>query len=136
MDKADLLSTYMVVWSLEPKKGSFWPKKPDEEIFGLKVPYLNAIGALMYLAQCKRPYITFAVNLLECFSFEPTTRYWNGIKHILRYLKRTIDLRLFYSKESNSTWLVGYIDAGYKSNPHKVCSQIGYLFCYNDTTIS
>ena len=43
----------MVVRSLEPHKDPFRPKKPDKEILGLEVPYLNAIGALMYLAQCK-----------------------------------------------------------------------------------
>ena len=90
----------------------------------------------MYLAQCTRPNIAFAVNLLACYSSEPTRRHWNGIKHIFRYLKGTIDLGLFYFKESNSIRLVGYADAGYKSDPHKARSQIGYLFYYNSTTIS
>ena len=49
MDKAYPLSTLMVVRSLEPHKDLFYPTKPDEEIFGLEVPCLNAIGALMYL---------------------------------------------------------------------------------------
>ena len=105
-------------------------------ILGPEVPYLNAIGALMYLAQCTRPDIAFAVNFLAHYSSEPTRRHWNGIKHIFRYLKGTIDLGLFYSNESNSTRLVGYIDTGYKFDPHKAHSQINYLFCYNDTTIS
>ena len=50
MDKAYPLSTPMVVRSLEPYKDPFRPKEPDEEILGPEVPYLNAIGALMYLA--------------------------------------------------------------------------------------
>ena len=92
----------MVVRSLEPHKDPFRPKEPDEEILGPKVPYLNAIGTLMYLAQCTRPDIAFAVNLLARFSSEPTRRHWNGIKYIFRYLQRTIDLRLFYSNETTS----------------------------------
>ena len=32
--------------------------------------------------------------------------------------------------------LVGYTDAGYKSDPHKARSQTDYVFCYNGTTIS
>ena len=55
MDKSHPLSTPMVVRSLEPHKYPFRPKKSDEEILGPEVPYLNAIGALMYLAQCTRP---------------------------------------------------------------------------------
>ena len=30
---------------------------------GPEVPYLSAVGALMYLANCARPGIAFAVNL-------------------------------------------------------------------------
>ena len=90
----------------------------------------------MYLAQCTRLDIAFAVNLLARFSSEPTRRHWNGIKHIFRYLRGTIDLRLYYSKESTTSGLVGYSDAGYRSNPHKARSQTGYLFCYNGTAIS
>ena len=42
---------------------------------------------------------------------------------------------LYYSKESKSQ-LIGYANAGYLSNPHKAQSQMGYVFTYNDTTIS
>ena len=63
MDKSHPLSTHMVVRSLEPHKDLFRPKEPDEEILGTEVPYLNAIGVLMYLAQCTRSDIAFAVNL-------------------------------------------------------------------------
>ena len=108
--------------SLEPHKDSFRPKEPDEEILSPKVPYLNAIGALMYLAQCTRPNIAFAVNLLAQFNFEPTRKHWNGIKHIFRYLQGTIDLGLFYSNETTSPGLVGYTDARYKSDSYKARS--------------
>ena len=38
--------------------------KNDEELLGPEVPYPSAIGALIYLANCIRPNITFSVNLL------------------------------------------------------------------------
>ena len=50
MDKTYPLSTPMVVQLLEPHKDPFRPKELDEEIVGPEIPYLNAIGALMYLA--------------------------------------------------------------------------------------
>ena len=90
----------------------------------------------MYLAQCTRPNIAFTVNLLARFSYEPTRRHWNGIKHIFRYLRGTIDLGLYYSKKFATSGLVGYSDAGYRSDPHKARSQTGYLFYYNGTAIS
>ena len=51
------------------------------------------------------------------------------------YLHGTSDMGLYYSKESKSQ-LIGYANAGYLSNPHKAQSQMGYVFTYNDTTIS
>ena len=36
-------------------------------------------------------------------------------------------MSLFYSNESKQQ-LLGYVDAGYISNPHKAISQTGYVF--------
>ncbi|KAG7528432.1 hypothetical protein ISN44_Un184g000040 [Arabidopsis suecica] len=58
------LSSPMVVRSLGLDSDSFDPKKDEEEVLGPEVPYLSAIGALMYLASHTRPDICFAVNLL------------------------------------------------------------------------
>jgi len=83
MDKAHPLSTPMVVRSLEVNKDLFQPPKEDEELLGPEVPYLSAIGALMYLANATRPDIAFSVNLLARYSSSPIWKYWNAIKHIL-----------------------------------------------------
>ncbi|MBA0860150.1 hypothetical protein Goshw_014542 [Gossypium schwendimanii] len=50
-------------------------------------------NTLMYLANNTRPDIAFVVNLLARFSYSPTRRHWNGIKHVSRYLRGTIDMR-------------------------------------------
>jgi len=71
MDKCHPLKTPMVVRSLEADKDPFRPKEEDEEVLGPEVPYLSAIGALMYLANCTRPDIAFAVNLLARYSAAP-----------------------------------------------------------------
>ena len=44
-------------------------------------------------------------------------------------------MSLFYSKESKQQ-LLGYVDAGYLSDPHKAISQTGYVFNYNGIAIS
>ena len=69
MDNVHPLNTPIVVRSLDTKKVSFRPPKEDEEIIGPKVPYLSVIGALIYLANCARSNIDFAVNLLARYSF-------------------------------------------------------------------
>ena len=93
--------------------------KKYEELFGLEVPYLSAIGVLMYLVNCTHPDIVFSVNLLVRYSSAPTWWHWNGIKHILCYLCGTTDMGLFYSRGSKQQ-LLGYADAGYLSDPDKI----------------
>jgi len=93
------------------------------------------IGALIFLTNCTRPDITFVTNLLARFSSYPTRKYWNGIKHVFRYLRRITNFGLFYSKESKQE-MIGYADASYLSDPHKTMSQTGYVFTCRGTTIS
>lgn len=64
MNKCHPLKTPMVVRSIEAYKDTLKPKEDNEEIMGPKIPYLNAIGALMYLANCTRLDIVFAVHQL------------------------------------------------------------------------
>ncbi|XP_048615731.1 secreted RxLR effector protein 161-like [Brassica napus] len=135
MDKAHSLSSPMVVRSLDLEKDPFGPKKPDEDMLGPEIPYLSAIGALMYLASHTRPDISFAVSLLSRFSSCPTLRHWNGIKHLFRYLQGTPDLGLFYT-DRPSEKMAGYADVGYLSNPHNARSQTGYVFIHGGAAVS
>lgn len=96
IDKAHLLNIPMEVRSLDVKKDIFWPWDNNEKFIGPEVPYLSAIGALMYLANNTRPDIAFSVNLLARYSSSPTKKHWNGIKHILRYLRGMIDMSFFF----------------------------------------
>ena len=118
MDKSHPLSPPMVVRSLEVTKDPFWPKEENEELLGPEVPYLSAIDALMHVANYTRQDIAFSINFLARYNSAPTKRYWNGIKHLLRYLRGISDMRLFYSKAMEPQ-LLGYVDAGYLSHHHK-----------------
>ncbi|XP_070665161.1 secreted RxLR effector protein 161-like [Malus domestica] len=136
----------MIVRTLDAKRDPFRPKEDEEEILEPEVPYLSAIGALLYLAQCTRPDISFAMNLLARYSNAPTHRHWNGVKDIFCYLKGTTDLGLFYTHKSPSvaapygsridSRLVGYADAVYLSDSHRARSQMGYVFTVGNTAIS
>jgi uncharacterized membrane protein len=88
---------------------------------GPEVAYLSAIGVLMYIANCTRRDIAFAVNLLAGYNATPTQHHWARVKNIFRYLIGTINLGLFYKINQDKT-LVGYLDAGYLSDPHEVIS--------------
>jgi hypothetical protein len=127
--------TPMMGRSLDVEKDPFRPKGKGEEILGSGYPYLSTIGALMYLANGTRPDIAFAVNLLARFSSAPTKRHWTGIKRILRYLRGTIDLGLYFQKKQDLS-IIGYTDAGYLSDPFNGLSQTGYVFLSGGTAIS
>jgi len=135
MDKSYPTKTPMVVRSLDIEKDPFRPREEEEEILGPHVPYLSAIGALMYLANSTRPDIAFAVNLLARHSAAPTKRHWVGVKTVLRYLNGTRDLGLFYNKNQDPS-LLGYTDAGYLSDPHNGRSQTAFVFLQAGTAIS
>ena len=135
MDKSYPSKTSMVVRSLDMNKDQFRLKDEDEELLGTEVPYLSAIGALMYVANCTRPDIAFAVNLLARHSAAPTKRHWTGVKNIFRYLQGTIDLGLFYQFDQDKS-IIGYTDAGYLSDPHNARSQTGFVFLHGGTAIS
>ena len=65
------------------------PKTP-EEIGEMKdVPYMNAVGSLMYLATTTRPDIAYAVGVLARFNSNPGIVHWKAVKHLFRYLKGT-----------------------------------------------
>lgn len=89
----------------------------------------------MNLVNCAPRDIAFSVKLFVIHNYAPTRRHWIDVKQIFRYLRRTIDMGLFYSKDSKVE-CVGYVDVGYQSDPHKRRSQTCYIFIYGDTATS
>ncbi|TYJ97580.1 putative mitochondrial protein [Cucumis melo var. makuwa] len=70
--------------------------------------FKSLVGSLRYLT-CTRPDILFSVGLVSRFMESPTTTHLKVTKRILRYLKGTLDYRLFYSS-SKEFKLEGYCD--------------------------
>jgi hypothetical protein len=71
--------------------------------------YRQIIGSLMYLTNT-RPDIYFAVNTLSQFLVEPRRVHLVAAKHVMRYLKGTMDYGLSYDGDHDFT-LIGYTDA-------------------------
>jgi hypothetical protein len=71
--------------------------------------YRQIIGSLMYLTNT-RPDIYFAVNTLSQFLVEPRCVNLVAAKHVMRYLKGTMDYGLSYDGDHDFI-LSGYIDA-------------------------
>ena len=73
--------------------------------------YRGMIGSLLYLT-ASRPDISFSLGLCVRFQSNPKESHLTALKRILRYLKGTNDLSLFYPK-SDVYDLKGYSDADY-----------------------
>ena len=97
--------------------------------------YLTAVEAFTYLATYTRPDIAFATNILARHSQKLTARHWNGVKHLLRYLRGMEDLRLYYRNDTNAE-ITGYVDFGFKIDEVTGKSQTGYIFIKNRALIS
>ena len=71
--------------------------------------YIHIIGSLMYLTNT-RPDICFAVNTLSQYLVQPRWVHLIAAKHVMRYLKGTIDFGLYYDG-SHEYILYGYTNA-------------------------
>nr|GEY33029.1 copia protein [Tanacetum cinerariifolium] len=73
----------------------------DEDLQGKTVDftqYRDMIGSLMYLTS-SRPDLIYAVFLCARYQAKPTKKHLNMVKRIFRYLKGTINMGLWYSKD-------------------------------------
>ncbi|WVZ75656.1 LOW QUALITY PROTEIN: hypothetical protein U9M48_023691 [Paspalum notatum var. saurae] len=85
---------------------------PDES--GIKVDqtlYQSMIGSLLYLC-ASRPDIMFSVCLCARFQPDPKESHLTAVKRILRYLKHTPSIGLWYPKGA-SFELLGYTDSDF-----------------------
>ena len=70
--------------------------------------YCQLIGSLMYLVNT-RPDISFAVNSLSQFMVDPWRVHWTAAKHVLCYIRGTVEYGLVYER-SGSVQLAGFTD--------------------------
>jgi hypothetical protein len=85
-----------------------------------KVPYLNAVGSLIYLSQCTRPDIAYAVGTLAKFNSNPAPIHWKAVKHVFRYLQGTKDYELVYKPDGEQELFITYSDSN-----HGACKDTG-----------
>ncbi|GJY96449.1 uncharacterized mitochondrial protein-like protein [Tanacetum coccineum] len=100
MEKCDTISTPMATTKL------------DADLHGTQVDqtkYHTMIGGLMYLTD-SRPDIAFATFVCARYQARPTEKHLKEVKRIFRYLSLTINIGLWYSKDSGFE-LIAYSDA-------------------------
>lgn len=100
-----------------------------------QVPYAVAIGSLMYASTGSRPDISFAVQTLSQFTSRPSDVHWASVKHVMRYLKGTIDTGLIFRADAD-LGLIGYSDADWAQSLTDRRSVSGYVFKIAGNTVS
>lgn len=112
------------------------PNTPEEITEMENVPYQAAVGSILFLTQCTRPDITFAIGNLSQFNNNPGRPHWNAVKRLISYLKGTIDHKLLFSRKSDTPIICGYTDADWASNVDDRKSCTGYVFKWFGGAIS
>ena len=111
------------------------PQTEEEKEEMSAVPYQEAVGCLMYLAQCTRPDILFAVNQLSRYNNNPGSCHWQAVKHLMRYLRGTASMKLKYSRKGNEQ-IIGYSDADWATDTEDRKSTRGYIFLMQGGAVS
>ncbi|GKB84157.1 retrovirus-related pol polyprotein from transposon TNT 1-94 [Tanacetum coccineum] len=111
--------------------------KMDEDLQGTAVDatlYRGMIGSLIYLTS-SRPNLIYAVCLCDRYQGKPTEKHLNVVKWIFRYLKGTIYIGLWYSKDTGMS-LIAYSDADHAVCQDTRCSTLGSAQFLGDKLVS
>jgi transposase InsO family protein len=111
---------------------------PPEQVETMRnIPYLSAVGSLMYLAQGTRPDIAYAVGVLSQFMKNPGPPHWKAVQRVFRYLKGTMDYKLTFGPSTSGTQLLtGFSDADFGGNLDTRRSTSGYIFYIGSGPVS
>ena len=94
--------------------------------------YREIVGSLIYVMIGTRPDICWTVTKLSQHLSNPTQGHLIAAKHVLRYLKGTIDYELCYKKSVKGLKVTGYSDADWASDSGDRRSISGFCFCLNE----
>ena len=103
MESARHMATPMII-------GCYLDKDESGQSIDMK-QYRGVIGSLLYLST-SRPDILFSVCMCARFQLNPKQSHLSAIKRIIRYLVGTINLGLWYPKNSTCN-LIGYFDSDF-----------------------
>lgn len=130
MEDTNSVATLMADVSLVPHEDSNYSVDPE-----LRKWYQLVVGSLMYLMLSTRPDIVYTVSQLSRFSANPTEKHKVAVKHVLRYLKQTIDYSLVFDSSNKDKSLIGYTDANW-ARDHDRRSTGSFVFILFGTIIT
>jgi len=107
--------------------------------------FASLVGSLLYLANCTRPDLSYAVGVLARFLSAPRDSHLKLAKNLLKYCINTRELGLTFGPyfPGQSTHTVGYSDSDYgnarfsvENQPVNRRSVSGFVFLVNGTPVT
>jgi len=115
----------------------------EHNVFDMASCSGEAIGCLLYAALGTRPDIVYTIGVLGRHASDPGISHMNVVKHLFRYIKRTINYELpiydasWTSKdEPTEHSVVAYADADFAGDLDDGKSTSGYLIYVHGILIS
>jgi hypothetical protein len=99
--------------------------------------FKQLVGSLMYLT-VTRPDLMYVVCLIARYMANPREEHLLIAKRVLRYLRGTVELGIFYKRSSSlnmAAYLVGYTDSDYARDSDDRKSTSGYVFLLNGSAV-
>ena len=101
------------------------------------VPYVSAVGSIMYAMVYTRPNISHVVSVVSRYMDCPGKIHWQAVKWILPYLREISHVGLVYDKSIDiSGEIVGYVDSDYVGDLDIRRSLTRYVFTLCGNVIS
>ena len=108
--------------------------KNDGEAKADATLYRSLIGSLLYLT-ASRPDVMFSASLLSRYMQNPSQRHFGAAKRVLRYIKGTIDMGIWYIRVENGA-LIGFIDSDWAGCVNDYKSTSSYVFSFGSGVFS
>ncbi|KAK9689294.1 hypothetical protein RND81_09G049900 [Saponaria officinalis] len=96
--------------------------------------FRRLVGGLNYLTHT-RPDIAYSVSLVSRYLHKPTKQHFGAARRILRYMARTVEFGIWYSKKS-SLKLIGYSDSDWAGSLDDRKSTSGNIFSLGSGAIT
>ena len=93
--------------------------------------YREIVGSLVYAMTCSRPDLAWIVTKLSQHLNNPTEADWITIKHVLRYIKGSLNHKLVFKKSKDGLEAIGYSDSDLASSKEDRKSTTGFCFTLN-----
>lgn len=99
------------------------------------IEYRSVVGGLRYLLHT-RPDLSFSVGYVSRFMERPTKEHMTAVKHILRYVKGTVNLGCSYKRVTSKPELLGYCDSDHGGDVDDRKSTNGVLYYFGHCPVS